>query len=83
MNHIYKTVWNSKLGTWTAAQETAKSHGKSASVDGGVVASCTQVGTRFAYTLAASAVLLMSGQAMAVTGGSSSFRVEFDSENPS
>ena len=68
MNHIYKTVWNSKLGTWTAVQETAKSHGKSASVDGGVVASCTQVGTRFAYTLAASAVLLMSGQAMAVTG---------------
>ncbi len=68
MNHIYKTVWNSKLGTWTAAQETAKSHGKSASVDGGVVASCTQVGTRFVYTLAASAVLLMSGQAMAVTG---------------
>ena len=31
MNRIYKTVWNEALAAWVAVQETAKSHGKSAS----------------------------------------------------
>ena len=35
MNRIYKTVWNEALAAWVAVQETAKSHGKSASSDTG------------------------------------------------
>ncbi|MDO4796275.1 MAG: ESPR-type extended signal peptide-containing protein, partial [Brachymonas sp.] len=64
MNHIYKTVWNATLGTWTAVQETAKSHGKSSSGKAARAAS-QSVGVRFAFTLVASAALLASGQVMA------------------
>ncbi len=31
MNHIYRVVWNTSLGLWTAVCETARGKGKSAS----------------------------------------------------
>ena len=68
MNKTYRIVWNETTNTWVAVAEIAKAHGKSASVGGGIVASCTQVGARFAYTAAASAVLMMGAPAMAATG---------------
>ena len=68
MNKTYRIVWNETTNTWVAVAEIAKAHGKSASIGGGVIASTTTIGTRFAYTAAASAVLMMSTPAMAVTG---------------
>ncbi len=65
MNKIYRTVYNQSTQTWTAVAEIASAHGKSASSRSGVVGGAA--GTRFAYTLVASAVLLMSGQAMAAS----------------
>ncbi|MDO4769649.1 MAG: ESPR-type extended signal peptide-containing protein, partial [Brachymonas sp.] len=65
MNHIYKTVWNATLGTWTAVQETAKSHGKTSSGKAARAASQGSLVLRFAFTLVASAALLLSGRAMA------------------
>lgn len=66
MNHIYKTVWNATLGAWTVAQETAKARGKSSGGNAGATRGAAHM--RFAYTAVASALLLASGQAMAVTG---------------
>ena len=68
MNKTYRIVWNETTNTWVAVAEIAKAHGKSASVGGGIVASCTQVGARFAFTAAASAVLMMGAPAMAANG---------------
>ena len=66
MNHIYKTVWNATLGAWTVAQETAKARGKSSGGNAGATRGAAHM--RFAYTAVASALLLASGQAVAVTG---------------
>ncbi len=68
MNKIYRVIWNKATNTWTAVQETAKSHTKSSRT--GVVSSASAgTGARFVYTALASASLIISGQvAYAVTG---------------
>lgn len=65
MNHIYKTMYNSSLGTWVAVPETAKSGGKAV---GSNAITVLEKGKYFFMTAIASSIVLMSGQAMAVTG---------------
>ncbi|EGY51475.1 ESPR-type extended signal peptide-containing protein, partial [Neisseria shayeganii] len=72
MNKVYRTVWNEHTNTWVAVQETAKARGKSSQSGGSIVSELGLGGSRFMMTAAASAVLLMSGQAMAVRGDNSS-----------
>ena len=65
MNKVYRTVWNEHTNTWVAVQETAKSHGKSASVGVGIgEAILIRVGTSVPR-LVSSAVAL----ALAATAG--------------
>ena len=74
MNRIYKTVWNEALAAWVAVQETAKSHGKSASsgTGGGSTVVLDRLGMkkaqRFVPAVMVSALALAAGQANAGTG---------------
>ena len=74
MNRIYKTVWNEALAAWVAVQETAKSHGKSASsgTGGGNTVVLDRLGMkkaqRFVPAVMVSALALAAGQANAGTG---------------
>ena len=74
MNRIYKTVWNEALAAWVAVQETAKSHGKSASsgTGGGSTVVLDRLGMkkaqRFVPAVIVSALALAAGQANAGPG---------------
>ena len=74
MNRIYKTVWNEALAAWVAVQETAKSHGKSASSGVGGVGTVVldrsgiKKAQRFAPAVIVSALALAAGQANAAPG---------------
>ena len=74
MNRIYKTVWNEALAAWVAVQETAKSHGKSASsgTGGGSTVVLDRLGIkkaqRFVPAVMVSALALAAGQANAGPG---------------
>lgn len=71
MNKIYRTVYNETTGTWMAVAEIAKGHTKSAGGNivsvSSTITSVPAVGMKLVYTALASAVLLMSTQAMAAT----------------
>ncbi|WP_153708237.1 YadA-like family protein [Eikenella corrodens] len=72
MNKVYRTVWNEHTNTWVAVQETAKAHGKSASVGVGIgEAILTRVGTsvpRFVSSAVALALAATAGYAHAGPG---------------
>ncbi|TWV82908.1 YadA-like family protein [Moraxella sp. VT-16-12] len=70
MNKIYRVVWNKETNTWTAVCEYAKSKGKSSSSSGvvGTLSNGVFTAVRFTYTALVSALILVSGQAMAANG---------------
>ncbi|WP_426192097.1 YDG domain-containing protein, partial [Massilia sp. DWR3-1-1] len=61
MNHIYRSIWSEKTGTFVAVSENTNNGGKSATGGGGVV-----VGAGFVLkALAASLLMAFGGQALA------------------
>jgi filamentous hemagglutinin family protein len=56
MNHIYRSIWNEKTGTFVAVSETTKSGSKNASAGGSVV-----VATGFALKVLAASLLMAFG----------------------
>ncbi|HCN88668.1 MAG TPA: filamentous hemagglutinin, partial [Oxalobacteraceae bacterium] len=90
MNHIYRSIWNEKTGTFVAVSENTNSGGKKASAGGSVVA-----GTSFALKALAVSLMLafgpiayalpIDGQVTAgsatITGSSNSMTINQSSQN--
>ena len=90
MNHIYRSIWNDKTGTFVAIPENAKTGGRTASTGAGIA-----VGTGFALKALAVLVMLAFGPASyalptggvvaagsaAVTVGNGSMTVNQTSQN--